>query len=169
MLAHHWLRSQAVLLDANLQKTSALREVVDECGWAHRVKVVRARAEAAGRSDLRGSFDLVVARSFGSPPVTAECAAPFLRPGGLLVVSEPPPEVQSLGKAGIRASNSDRWPLEELVLVGLEPLAGWRGEFGYQVLRQVLSCPTRFPRREGIPGKRPIYRIRSRTASPGSS
>ena len=47
---------------------------VADLGWADRVRVVRARAEEAGRrEDLRGTFDLVVARGFGPPAVTAEC------------------------------------------------------------------------------------------------
>ena len=48
-----------------------------------RVRVVRARAEVAGRdAALRGRFDVVVARGFGPPAVTAECAAPLLSLGG---------------------------------------------------------------------------------------
>ena len=58
---------------------------------AHRVEVVVGRAEVLARSAaLRATFDLVVARSFGAPAVTAECAVGFLRPGGSLVVTEPP-------------------------------------------------------------------------------
>jgi len=111
--------------------------------------VVRARAEDAGRiPHLRGSFDAVVARSFGSPPVTAECAAPFLHPGGLLVVSEPP-----------RADPEARWPRDGLATLGLEPLRTARTGFGYQVLRQNDPCPDRFPRRAGVAAKRPLYRV----------
>jgi 16S rRNA (guanine527-N7)-methyltransferase len=161
VLAHIWRESEAVLLDASLHKSAALGDAIDECGWAHRVKVVRARAETAGRSDLRGTFDLVVARSFAPPPVTAECAAPFLRPGGLLIVSEPPSDMRLDAQAGVCASDSGRWPPEGLAVVGLEVVAGWRREYGYQVLRQGSPCPMRFPRREGIPGKRPIYRYPS--------
>ena len=39
---------------------------------------------------LETQYDAVVARSFASPAVTAECAAPLLRLGGRLIVSEPP-------------------------------------------------------------------------------
>ncbi len=158
VLAHLWRESEAVLLDASLHKSTALGQAIDECGWTHRVKVVRARAETAGRSALRGTFDLVVARSFGPPPVTAECAAPFLRLGGLLIVSEPPSDMRLGVEAGVCAPDSGRWPSEGLAVVGLEVVAGWRREFGYQVLRQSLPCPMRFPRREGIPSKRPVYR-----------
>ena len=60
---------------------------------------------------MRESFDVVVARSFGRPAMTAECAAPFLLRGGHLVVSEPPGAVEG------------RWSAEGLAGLGLE-LAG---------------------------------------------
>ncbi len=99
-------RAPGVLLDAAERRTTFLSGAVLELGWAGRVRVIRARAEdaAARTSELRAGFDVVWARSFGSPAVTAECAAPFLRPGGLLVVSEPPGPGQTVA----------RWPREGL-------------------------------------------------------
>jgi 16S rRNA (guanine527-N7)-methyltransferase len=90
----------------------------------------------------------VVARSFGSPAVTAECAAPFLEVGGILVVSEPPDRGASV-----------RWPVEGLADLGLAPVAsgGHRGRFGYQVVEKQVPTPDRFPRRTGIPAKRPLF------------
>lgn len=111
------------------------------------------RAEEAGRDpELRATFDLVTARGFGPPAVVAECAAPFLRPGGLLVVSEPP------------AGEAARWPAAGLAPLGLEPvgppltLEVGSGQTGtYQVLHQRIACPERWPRRTGIPAKRPLF------------
>jgi 16S rRNA (guanine527-N7)-methyltransferase len=156
ILAQRWEERQAVLLDSNERRARFLEQVVEDQGWVGRVTVVTERAEIAGRAEgLRGSLSLVVARSFGSPPVTAECGAPFLRPGGFLIVSEPP----------VPATGDDpdgaRWPPEPLALVGLTPLEVWRETFGYQVLRQSRVCPDRFPRRVGVPGKRPLYRVGS--------
>jgi 16S rRNA (guanine527-N7)-methyltransferase len=93
---------------------------------------------------MRGTVDGLVARSFGPPATTAECAAPLLAVGGLLVVSDPP-------DAG------DRWPVEGLALLGLVPVR--RAETGpaLQVLRQDVPCPDRYPRRIGIPAKRPLF------------
>lgn len=147
VLAGRWGDTRFVLLDSNERRTDFLRTAVEELGWAGRVEVVRARAELAGRDDaLRGWFDVVVSRSFGPPPVTAECAAPLLRTGGRLVVSEPP-------------VGEDRWPEAGLSVVGLR----WERRHqsstgaGYAVLRQALPCPAAYPRREGIPGKRPLW------------
>jgi hypothetical protein len=32
-----------------------------------------------------------------------------------------------------------------------------RNQFGYQILRQQQQCPEQFPRRNGIPSKRPLF------------
>jgi 16S rRNA (guanine527-N7)-methyltransferase len=150
VLAQCWPRTTAVLLDSSERRTAFLSEAVRTLGWDDRVRVVRARAEGAGSNpDLRASFDVVWARSFGSPPVTAECAAPFLRTGGLLVVSEPP----SPGQDGVR------WPRDGLAELGQEPLTTIRDTFGYQVVLQATPCPERFPRRSGVASKRPLYRV----------
>lgn len=161
VLAAAWPDARVVLLDANDRRCSALREAVTAAGWEDRVQVVQARAEQAGRDpDLRGTFDLVVARSFAPPPVTAECAAPFLRVTGLLIVSEPPSGEDRGGAQDgsiTPVGHPDRWPSEFLAGLGLEPLSFFSHPFAYQVLRQVAPCPERYPRREGVPAKRPLY------------
>jgi 16S rRNA (guanine527-N7)-methyltransferase len=150
VLAHYWPEATAVLLDAAERRTTFLAESVLTLGWTGRVEVVRSRAEDAGSGpDFRGAFDAVWARSFGSPAVTAECAAPFLKPGGLLVVSEPP----SPGQTAVR------WPRAGLAELGQEPLVTVRARFGYQVVLQSTPCPERFPRRSGVAAKRPLYRV----------
>ncbi len=150
VLARHWPTSEWVLLDGSQTRTTFLDHAVRELDLHDRVTVVRARAEEAGHDDdHRGRFDLVVARSFGPPAVVAECAAPFLADGGLLVVSEPP-------------DVADRWAYpDELAELGLE--VGERrssdtgAQGGYQSLHQVAPCPDRYPRRVGVPTKRPLF------------
>ena len=143
VLADLWPSADVVLLDSMERRTAFLAEAVAGLGWGSRVEVVRKRAEAYGR-EHRGEFDAAVARGFATPPVTAECAAPLLRVGALLVVSEPPEE-------------AGRWPAGGLAPLGLE--LGSRVEAGahYQVLRQASVCPDAYPRRVGIPGKRPLW------------
>ena len=146
VLAGGWQATSFVLLDSNERRTAFLREAVAALGWVGRVEVLRLRAELAGRDGgLRGRFSVVVARSFGAPPVTAECAAPLLRIGGRLVVSEPPGDVE-------------RWPTEGLGLVGLRMLGRFEARgAGFVVHEQVEACPDRYPRREGVPAKRPLW------------
>ena len=103
------------------------------------------RAELAARGPLRGQVDLVVARSFAAPGVTAECGGPFLRLGGRLVIAEPP------------GGQPDRWDADQLSLLGLDLGARVTGRTSYQILVQSGPCPDRFPRRVGVPAKRPLF------------
>ena len=147
VLALHFPESEWVLIEAAARRATFLREAVEQLGLGGRAAVVQDRAEAVGREpQYRGTFDVVTARSFGPPAVVAECAAPLLRVGGRAVVSEPP--------GGAPA----RWPAPGLALVGLAPAASVEAAGAtYQVLRQVGACSERWPRRVGIPAKRPLF------------
>lgn len=154
VLATHWPGSEAVLLDASARRCAFLTEAVDELGCGDRVTVVRARAEAAGRdTGLRGRFDAVVARGFGPPPVTAECAAPFLVAGGRLVVSEPPAVA---ARDGADAA-PDRWPAAGVARVGLVAEREWTSPYHYRSFVLETPCPDAYPRRDGVPAKRPLF------------
>ena len=134
------------LLEVGRRRAAFLRAAVGRLGWHGRVEVVEERAEEAARDPARrGRFPIVVARSFGPPPVAAECGAPFLTIGGRLIVAEPPEEM-------------GRWPVEALGLLGLavEDRVVARNR-SFEVLRQVSRCPDRFPRRTGVPAKRPLF------------
>jgi 16S rRNA (guanine527-N7)-methyltransferase len=135
------------LVDAGRRRLDFLAEAVGVLGLDDRVEVVGGRAEELAQDPrLRGRFDLVVARGFGPPAVTAECGAGFLAVGGRMVVSEPP------------GGRPDRWPPEGLEVLGLVPAVTAEAEgASYQVLHQVSGCPDRFPRRTGIPSKRPLF------------
>lgn len=134
---------ELLLVDAMRKRCDALEVAVAALELAS-VRVIQGRAEVIGRSDLRGTADAVVARGFGSPAVTAECAAPLLRVGGRLVVSEPP-------------GGPSRWPGAPLAELGLE--LGARPSSGptVQILQQIVVCPERYPRRDGMPAKRPLF------------
>ncbi|MGD0439911.1 MAG: RsmG family class I SAM-dependent methyltransferase [Acidimicrobiales bacterium] len=145
-----------VLLDSARRSTEYLSWAIAELNLSSRVEVVHMRAEQFGRQDrFRGAFAAVVARSFGLPAVTAECAAPFLKVGGRLIVSEPPPDDSDTARETSLLAR--RWPVEGCKTLGLAPEFSLRDEFGYAVLRQVFPCPDRYPRRPGIPGKRPLF------------
>jgi 16S rRNA (guanine527-N7)-methyltransferase len=159
VVAQQWPEAILVLLEANQRRAQFLERAVTACGLGDRVSVVQERAEIVGR-DLayRGTFDGVVVRSFGPPAVVAECAAPFLLVGGWLIVSEPPSERE--GELPVGSAPDDepgRWPPDKLSQFGLEPMAFVRNQFGYQVLRQQQLCPEQFPRRNGMPSKKPLF------------
>ena len=158
VIADQWPAATLVLLEANQRRSQFLERAVMTCHFEDRVTVVTERAEVSGHAPaFRGTFEGVVARSFGAPAVVAECAAPFLQAGGWLIVSEPPGDEVSDSEPNNRTAESTRWPSERLTQLGLEPVRFVRKEFGYQILRQKEVCPARFPRRNGRPSKRPLF------------
>lgn len=149
VLAVRWPTCRIVLLDANERRTEFLRSELGDDDRFQQVEVVRSRAENAGHEvGYREAFQVVTSRSFGPPAVTAECGSSFLAVGGCLVVSEPP--------------DSDpfvRWPATGIKDLSLElgQRVRFMERFGYQVLVKVGTTPVRYPRRVGVPTKRPIF------------
>ncbi len=150
VVAEAWTDATFVLIDAAERRCAFLAESVERMGLASRIAVRRGRAEAlAHEEDLRETFDLVVARSFGPPPVLAECAAPLLKIGGWLIVSEPPSTEVT----------ERRWPIAGLELLGLGAPMSIRGNRHFVAIQKVGQTADRFPRRVGIPSKRPIFPV----------
>jgi 16S rRNA (guanine527-N7)-methyltransferase len=146
-LAVAWPSTRWTLLDGSTTRAAFLEQAVAELSpWlGDRVTVLGERAEIVGRGPIRGTCDFVVARSFGSPAVTAECAAPLLRAGGRLVVAEPP------------GGDPGRWDPSGVNELGLELGFSVSEPTAFQVLTQATLCPDRFPRRVGVPSKRPLF------------
>ncbi len=123
-----------VLVDASERRADVLRRAVGRLGLRSRVAVECRRAEALGRLPaFRGRFDAAVARGFGPPAAVAECAAPLLRLGGQLLVSEPP------------VADERRWPADGVALLGLRRDELAIGTFASFTLQ--TPCPDRYPRR----------------------
>jgi 16S rRNA (guanine527-N7)-methyltransferase len=138
------------LVDAMEKRCRFLVRAVEDLGLGARVTVERGRAEdLAQRPALRARFDVVTARSFGPPAVTLECAAGFLRgPGSIVLVSEPP---DSDGA-------STRWPSEGVAMLGMRVGRRFSGSGStIQVLTSVARCADQYPRRVGVPAKRPLF------------
>lgn len=145
VLADRWPSSRWTFVDSHHRRMGTLRDVLFTLGWTGRADIVLDRAELVARQpDLRSACDLVVARGFASPAVTAECAAGFLRPGGLLVVSEPP-------------EGPDRWSDLGLASLGMSRVVTASSTFRFFVAVQDHACPLKYPRTVGIPGKSPLF------------
>ena len=150
VLLAQWPTSTAVLVDAQEKRCRFLAEAVADLGWEHRAEVRCGRAEVLARDpELRGTFGLVVARGFGPPPVTAECSVGFLSPAGTLAVTEPP---ETTG------SSNDRWPTSGLAELGFGPPELLRSvQAGAACIQAAQIAEERWPRRDGVPGKRPLW------------
>jgi 16S rRNA (guanine527-N7)-methyltransferase len=149
VLFDHWSDATGVLLDGQRRRCEFLAGALATLDLGARVSVACGRAEVLARQeDLRGRFDLVVARSFGPPAVTAECAVAFLRIGGELVVTEPPEAERS----------AERWDPAGLATLGFGDAVPMRvGETGAVRIPLVTAVDDRWPRRDGVPTKRPQW------------
>ena len=146
-----WPETRWTFLDAQRKRTTFLVEAIERLHLDDRVDVVTGRAEEIARDPAhRETYDVVMARSFGAPAVTAECATGFLRADGCLVVSEPPD-----------ADPTVRWPSAALAEIGFGPARPTvvDGEVETHLVRLDRTGPLsdRYPRRTGTPGKRPLF------------
>lgn len=144
LLAGHFDTATWVLLDRNRRRTSFLTRWVADLGWSERVSVIRIGAEEGAHDpSLRRSFEAVVARSFGPPPVTAECAAGFLAPAGRLAVAEPP------------SADADRWNEGGLRELGLRRCASPVSRVA--LFKAVAAAPEHVPRGWKAMNREPLW------------
>lgn len=148
VLAVHYSDTRWALLESQAKRAQFLNDAIRLIGIDDRVVVLHERAEVIGRSQQhRGLYGLVVARSFAAPAVTAECAAPLLSNHGRLIVSEPP----------LIEERQDRWSSAGLLRLGLAYESRTDGPPTLVVMRSISPCPNTFPRRVGVPSKRPLW------------
>ncbi|MEI7925876.1 MAG: 16S rRNA (guanine(527)-N(7))-methyltransferase RsmG [Chloroflexota bacterium] len=141
-----------VLIESQERRCAFLRAVAEDLGLTG-VSVVHARAEEAGRATaLRGSFDLVVARALAAMPVLVEYARPLLRDDGVLATPK--------GSRGDDELTEAARAIEALGGVALEPLAlPLPDDVPPQrvyLVRRSGPLDDRYPRRPGMPLKRPL-------------
>ncbi len=137
------------LLEGAARRAAFLRTASAELAGRAVLDVAEGRAEELAREPGREAhYGVVTARSFGRPAVTAECGARLLAAAGLLVVSEPPGASEP----------ADRWDTAGLARLGLGP-AATSVERGVRlaVMPKVGPTDPRFPRRVGVPAKRPLW------------
>jgi len=107
-------RLRITLVERRATRADLLLRAVHALGMAERVAVLADDVRVLGER-APGSFDVVTARSFAAPPITARWAGVLLRTGGTLIVSEPPQE------------DAQRWPVELLQRCGLLDLGREQG------------------------------------------
>ncbi|MCK4897426.1 MAG: class I SAM-dependent methyltransferase, partial [Anaerolineales bacterium] len=111
------------------------------------------RAEIAGAApDFRQKYSWALARAVASLPVLVEFLLPFVRVGGYALAMKgesAPAEAQSAEDA-IRLLGGQLHKLIPVTLPGVEE------ERYLIVITKIAATPDRYPRRVGIPAKRPL-------------
>lgn len=152
VLAIAFPTTQVTLVESINKKARFLQAVVEELDLATRVQIVSERAEVIGQhTAYREQFDLAVARAVARLAVLAEYCLPLVRVGGCFMAQKGPEIESELAEAsrgfGILGGETTRiktWALPsgaERTLVRVN---------------KRNNSPETYPRRPGIPAKRPL-------------
>jgi 16S rRNA (guanine527-N7)-methyltransferase len=144
-------RIRLVLLDSVAKKTAFLKHVIGKLGLED-VEIVTGRAEEiAHQSDYREKFELVVSRALSKLSTAAELTLPFCRQGGFFIAQKKGPVEEELNRAA-RAIDILGGKVKEVRKLDLALLEGRC----LVIVEKVSLTPPRYPRRTGIPVKRPL-------------
>jgi 16S rRNA (guanine527-N7)-methyltransferase len=140
-----------VAVESVRKKCSFIEDAAKTLGLTN-LAVACARAEEYGRSDARAAHDVVVTRAVGSLAVVAEYSLPLLTLDGAMVAMK-----------GLVSDQERIQGLRALAILGadgldalrLHPFEGAENRWAY-VAKKVRPTPAEFPRRPGLPAKRPL-------------
>ena len=140
-----------VLLDALDKRVGFLRQVIAELGL--NAEAIHGRAEDAARDPgLRERFDLAAARAVAPLNALAELLLPFVRPGGYMLALKGPNAAEEADAAAnaLAALGGGGAQVAPVLIPGRDwaHAAVW--------IRKDSETPARFPRRAGVPERRPL-------------
>ena len=145
-------KPRLVLIDSTAKKVAFLRCVTQELEL-DRVEIVYGRAEEIAHLPLyRQQFDLVVSRAVASLPALVELALPFCRIGGKFVAQKKGEVEQEINRAS-KAIEALGGKLDQARRIELEELSDERY---LVIIDKIYPSPEKYPRRPGIPVRRPI-------------
>ena len=140
---------QVTLIEADQAKAAFLVHACAALNLAG-VEVVARRAEDAGHDPrLREAFDVAVARALAPMPVLVELCLPLVRVGGKLLAQKTSGEDPAVAAHAIEVLGGG--PAE----VHLSPSTA-RSSGTVVVVPKTRPTPSRYPRRPGVPARRPL-------------
>ncbi len=140
-----------ILLDSNRKKTQFLEEAVIKLGLK-KVEIINDRAEVVGHTPgMREQFDLLVSKAVAKMNVLLELSLPLIRPGGKAYLYKGPLGEEEAREAEnvlemLGGAISNQWNYT---------LPGGETRLIYEIIK-IGSTPEIYPRRTGIPAKRPL-------------
>lgn len=137
---------EVTMIEATAKKAHFLESLLDELNLEGRVLAERSEI-AAHRPELRERFASGTARALGSGPTVAELLLPLLAIGGTAILQRgtlSPEEQIALADASLMLGGKTEVEI---------PLEGSRR---IVLVRKEGPTPGRFPRRTGVPAKRPL-------------
>ncbi len=141
-----------VLLEATARKAEFLHHLISRLGLADTEVVVGRAEEMAHQADYRERFALVLSRAVARLPSLVEFSLPFCALGGRFIAQkkgEIDEEIKLAGKAISLLGGG----LREVRRIDLPEFTDERY---LVIIDKVTPSPQKYPRRPGIPAKRPI-------------
>jgi 16S rRNA (guanine527-N7)-methyltransferase len=143
---------RVTLLEATGKKVAFLDDLARALALDN-VTTLQGRAEDLGqREEHREQYDLAVARAVAGMRTLVEYALPFVRVNGTVIASKGADAAEET-EAAAKAIQQLGGELRQVVPVVLPTLDEPRG---LAVIEKVAPTPARYPRRAGVPSKRPL-------------
>lgn len=143
---------RTVLIEASRRKADFLEATVERLGLTG-VEVLWQRAEQVGQDmSWREGMDLVVSRAVAELRILVELSLPLLKDGGRFVALKGP-DVGDEAERALTALEAVGGRIERTMRLAL-PHA--RGDRTLIIIEKTQATDKRYPRRPGIPEKRPL-------------
>jgi len=144
-------QARFTLIEADLKKSGFLEAVIKELGLKN-VQVIRERVEKLGQDKRwREGYDLCTSRAVASVRILLEYGLPLVKPGGRLLMwkginfrqelSEAHNALQTLGGEVEKVITYSLMSSDDRVIVAV---------------KKVRATPDQYPRRIGVPAKKPL-------------
>lgn len=145
---------QLTLVESFGKKAEYLRHAVTQLGWIDEVEVLQERAEDVGQDEAhREAYDVVVARGVANMPTLAEYLVPLAKIGGLVIAQK--------GDTAEAEVEDGRFSIEKLggAVQKIVPVQLPTVEQVHHLvlIDKVSATPDNYPRRAGMPTKRPLH------------
>lgn len=141
-----------ILLDSLNKRLVFLNEVIEELGLEN-IETIHGRAEDFGKDQkYREQFDLCLSRAVANLSTLSELCLPFVKRGGYFISyksGQVDEEVQD-AKRAIQLLGGKNTRLEKFALPNSDISRS------FVVISKPISTPDNFPRKPGIPAKKPI-------------
>lgn len=147
-----WPQAGLVLVESVGKKCTFLSEVARELGLTG-VQVVNARAEEVGQEPThRERYDVVLARAVADLPVLAEYCLPLAQRQGVVIAQKG----DDVADEVVRAEHAVRILGGMVERVQPVEVPGTALPRTLVVLRKEKLTPAQYPRRSGVPARRPL-------------
>ena len=140
------------LLDSHRKKIEFLKELVNDLNIKE-VEIIKNRAEIIGQDkNFRSSFNIVISRAVAPLSILSEYSLPLVKKNGWFIAQK--------GKEYEDELNNGSKAIELLggLLIKIETicLPFLNQERNILIIKKIKDTPDKYPRRNGIPRKRPL-------------